>query len=143
MGNGGLLLGAWKGFKELLLFGLIRKMPILHSIQSELIDPITRAYNSDEFNSQDGVTLASGISVKSPPRLNQIVQVINQTKGRAMSITEKQMIDAQAFLSHKGLYSEYTSAVTLAGLNKLVEIGAINSGQTVLLPLTGTGLKET
>ena len=142
VGNGGLLLGAWKGFKELLLFGLIRKMPRLHSIQSELIDPITRAYNSDEFNSQDGVTLASGISVKSPPRLNQIVQVINQTKGRAMSITEKQMIDAQAFLSHKGLYSEYTSAVTLAGLNKLVEIGAINSGQTVLLPLTGTGLKE-
>ena len=59
-----------------------------------------------------------------------------------MSITEKQMIDAQAFLSHKGLYSEYTSAVTLAGLNKLVEIGAINSWQRVLLPLTGTGLKE-
>lgn len=142
VGNGGLLLGAWKGFMELFLFGLIREMPKLHSVQSELIDPITRAYYSDVFDSQEGVTLATGISVKSPPRLNQIIEVINQTKGRAISITEKQMIDAKEFLCHKGLYCEYTSAVTLAGLHKLVEIGEINTGQTVLLPLTGTGLKE-
>ena len=74
--------------------------------------------------------------------MNQIVEAINESKGRAGSITEKQMIDAQTFLSRKGLYCEYTSAVTLAGLNKLVGIGEVNSGQTVLLALTGTGLKE-
>ncbi|MDC0196902.1 pyridoxal-phosphate dependent enzyme [bacterium] len=142
VGNGGLLLGAWKGLKELLLFGLIRKMPKLHSIQSELVDPITRAYNSDTSSPKNGVTMASGISVKSPPRLNQIVQVLNQTEGRAISITEKQMVDSRAFLAGKGLYCEYTSAVTLAGFIKLLEIGEIIPDQTILLPLTGTGLKE-
>jgi len=45
-------------------------------------------------------------------------------------------------LAGKGLYCEYTSAVTLAGFIKLVEMGEIMRDQTVLLPLTGTGLKE-
>ena len=142
VGNGGLFLGAWKGFKELLLFGLIKQLPRLHSIQSELVDPITRAYNSDTTSLKNGMTLASGISVKSPPRLNQIVEALNQTEGKAISITEQQMIDSHRFLAGKGLYCEYTSAVTLAGFIKLVEMGEIMPDQTVLLPLTGTGLKE-
>ena len=142
VGNGGLFLGAWKGFKELLFLGLIKNMPKLHCVQSEVVNPIVSVYNGDENSFGIDTTLASGISVQSPPRLNQIVDVLNETKGRAISIAEQQIVDSREFLAGKGLYCEYTSAVTFAGYINLVKMGEIIPGQTVLLPLTGTGLKE-
>lgn len=142
VGNGGLFLGAWKGFKELLYFGLIKKIPKLHCVQSEVINPIVSVYNDDTNSSKIGTTLASGISVQSPPRLNQIVNVLNSNKGKAISVTEQEIVYSRDFLAVRGLYCEYTSAAAFAGFTKLVQMNEIISDQIVLLPLTGTGLKE-
>ena len=49
---------------------------------------------------------------------------------------------AKAELGSEGLGCEPASAVTLAGLKKLRAKGVINSGETVVLVLTGHTLKD-
>ena len=61
-----------------------------------------------------------------------------------MTVKEKDMIYWKKYMSeNEGLYIEVTCSAALAGLDKLLKEKIIGANEKVLIPLTGTGLKET
>ena len=132
VGNGSLLLGAYKGFVELRDAGLIADVPKLHCVQTE-------AWSSADA----GKTVAGGIAVASPARLRQIVAAVAATGGSAVTVDEASIAAWQRKLaSREGVFAEPTSAAAFAGLARLVAQGDVAPGSSVLVPVTGAGAKD-
>ncbi|MBM3925822.1 MAG: threonine synthase [SAR202 cluster bacterium] len=144
VGNGSLLIGAWKGWVEAMKDGRAKSMPRLHAVQTEACQPLASAYRGDAWRPSGGVaTVAGGIAVERPPRLQQCLQVINDSGGQAVAVSEESILLWQSLLaSEEGLLAEPTSAAALAGLEALVRAGAIGRDEVVLAPLTGFGFKD-
>ena len=143
VGNGTLLLGAFKGFRELLTLGLVAKSPRLIAVQAASHDPVyARLTGRDPESAKDvHQTIAKGIAVRRPVRLEQIVEAIRVTEGAAVTVRDDEIRDAQRLLARHGLLVEPTSAAALAGY-RVWERTHGGEGLKVLLPLTGSGVKD-
>ena len=142
-GNGSLLLGTWRGLLEINQTTNI-KIPHLHVAQSKNIQPIVAAYNnmSWKFDSSKK-TLGSGISVSNPPRLNEIVDAVKSSNGYAVSTEDEEALFWQKNLAmDEGIFSEITSAFSFSVLAELVSNKKISKYEKVVIPITGSGLKE-
>ena len=142
--NGSILQGLWRGFTEMLEDGRIERIPRLHAVQTEQVQPIVAACNGNSWTRPDYVdSVATGILGGHPPRLNDLVRLIDETDGRAVAVNEESIIFWQARLAKlEGIFVEPTSAIVLGALEKLVESNVISAHETVLVPFTAYGGKE-
>ncbi len=147
VGGGALMAGAHKGFRELTKLGWINRIPKLHCVQSEVCMPITEAFRKGVDHvesSQEGETIAGGIRISSPGRGDQVLRALRDTGGKAVSVSDQDILRHQRLLGRReGMFAEPTSCAALAGLEKLLEMGAIERQEAVVVPLTGSGLKDT
>ncbi len=143
-GNGSLLMGLRKGFNELIEAGVIDASPRLHCIQSVAVRPLESKINETEWQYDPLIrTIAGGIASPFPPRLGEALDAVRSTGGSAVAVPDSETLDWQRKLAiQEGIYCEATSAVALAGLFKLIDIGVIQRGDAVVVPITGSGLKE-
>lgn len=136
LGNGTLLLGIYKGFKELLEAGLINKMPKILAVQSENCSPIYRAFHHlDDHGYRPQATIAEGIANAQPPRLAEIIQAVKSVEGSIIKVSEKAIESALYEALQKGWIIEPTSAVSLAALDQLED------AKSTLVIISGSGLK--
>jgi len=144
VGNGSLLLGAWKGFVELREQDRVIRIPRLHCAQARACMPIVAAWQGQEWTaSQLGTTVAGGIAVSNPPRGHQVAQALKATEGVATAVEEEQILHWQRVLAREeGLFIEPTSAAAFAGLEALVRQQVIRPREVTLVPVTGFGLKD-
>ena len=144
VGNGSLLLGAYKGFGELRASGLIPDVPKLHCVQTEAVRPIAAAAAGEAWSAADALkTVAGGIAVASPARLRQIVDAVAATRGSAVTVDEASIASWQRKLAaREGVFAEPTSAAAFAGLARLVAQSVIAPESSVLVPVTGAGAKD-
>ena len=145
VGNGSQLLGMWWAFKEMLQDGRVQRIPRLHAVQSEAYQPLASAFQGHDWSpSLPGPeTVAIGIKISSPPRLQELVEACRQTGGQCLAVSDSEIVEWQRRLnSMEGLFVEPTSATVLAAAERLRAQGAITSSESVLFPLTGFGFKE-
>ncbi|MDA1278624.1 MAG: pyridoxal-phosphate dependent enzyme [Chloroflexi bacterium] len=144
VGNGSLLIGMVRGYRELAEAGIVGRVPRFHGVQAQSVRPVISALNNESW-SQDDVrpTRASGIAVSKPPRLAEMIEAIQSTGGSGVAVTEASLTEWQRHLaSSEGIFAELTSAGALAGLEILIETGVIGPGSSICVPITGSGLKE-
>ncbi len=147
VGGGGLIVGVWRGFQDLLELGWIDRIPRLHCVQSEACMPIVLAYKRglkypEKFKDRD--TIAEGVRIPKPPRGRQILRAIRESRGEAIAVSDEEILLHQVDLAQcEGVFAEPTSCVALAGLTKLYNIGKIKEDENVIVPITGFGLKST
>lgn len=143
VGQGINLLGAWLGFKRLYHAGLAQKEPRIVAVQPELLCPVVRAVDQRlaEIPSiaQTQPSLAEGLAISQPVRGKRIVQAIYESGGTALAVSEEAIIAAQTEAAHQGLFIEPTSATALAAMAQRQLFA--DSGETICIPLTGSGLK--
>ncbi len=144
VGNGSLLIGSWKGFRELREQGVISEIPKLHSIQAEAVQPIVAAFKGKDWKPQPGAkTVAGGISVAEPPRLEQVLKALKDTGGVALAVNDDNILKWQSMLAREeGIYAEPTSSAAIAGVEALVREGHVSPDESVLVAITGLGLKD-
>ena len=144
VGNGSLFIGAWKGFRELQEAGRISKMPRMYCIQATAVMPVAAAYSGVDWTPREGaVTVAGGISVGAPPRKREVLGVLQASGGIALAVEDDEILRWQMLLARvEGIYAEPTSAAAFAGLDDLARRGEIKGTDTVLVPVTGSGLKD-
>jgi len=141
--QGGQFLGFWFGFMSLLKAGLIEELPKLIAVQAANIAPIYQAWKSGldlvpkAQNTKE--TIAEGVAISRPARGRRLLQVVKETGGEVLAIEEDLIKSAQKTLALQGYYIEPTSALAVAGFQKLLEL--IKKSDTVVIPLTGNGLK--
>jgi threonine synthase len=143
VGQGTLLLGAYRGFKDLLTAGLIERPPCLFAIQAEPCAPLYEAYKRGldaAFPIEKSPTVAEGISTARPVRGRQILAAVQETGGAVLAVSDEETLRARDELARCGLYVEPTSAVAIAALLQLR--GIVKLEELTVVPLTGSGLKS-
>ncbi|MBI2302660.1 MAG: pyridoxal-phosphate dependent enzyme [Armatimonadetes bacterium] len=124
VGNGTLLLGLLKGFRKLREAGVIAELPVLSAARAA-VRP----------------TLAEGIAVRRPPRGEAIAAALRATAGRAVDLSETEILTAWQGLAKNGLYVEPTAATAVAAAGRLLRDGAVPPATDLVAVLTGSGLK--
>jgi threonine synthase len=144
VGNGSMLIGAKAGYDELVAADVINSAPKFHCVQAEGVQPIAAAFNGAAWSRADvQPTIASGIAVSVPPRLNQCVSAVRESGGSAVVFTDASAKAWQHRLAKdEGIFCEVTSAAAFAGLEQLLASGKIGDNDSVVIPITGSGLKE-
>ena len=134
VGNGTMLLGIYLGFLEL------GKLPRILAVQSENCAPIFNRYKGVE-HFELKPTLAEGIAVAAPARMNEIIDAVKESRGELITVSETEVQQSTSLLGHMGIYIEATSAAVVAGALKYFNRDA-SKGLNITAPLTGTGLKK-
>ncbi len=145
IGNGSIYQGLWKGFNEMVEDGRVARMPKLHGAQTEETQPVVAAFEGRAWTPGpgDATSKANGIGVVNPPRPSVLVQAARGSGGSFVTVSEGSLLRWQRLLAEmEGIIVEPTSAIVLGALENLKAKGAIQPGETALLPLTGFGLKE-
>ena len=87
-------------------------------------------------------TAASAIRIGNPASWKKAVAVLQATGGAVEEVSEVEIALAKAEIGAEGIGCEPASAVTLAGLRKLLKKGFVKPGESVVLVLTGHLLKD-
>ena len=145
-GGGTALIGIWKGFDELEALGLIdSERPRMYAAQSAGCAPIVRAFEqgSEEIQPwQNGETEALGLRVPSPFAGRLILAAIRQSGGGAVAVAEQEIEPCHRMAARmEGMDFCPESAVGLAGIRNLVEMGEIDFDEEVVLLNTGSGAR--
>ena len=136
-GNGALLIGSYAGYHD-------GDRPRIHCVQSNAVQPLIRAVYGESWDVDEArPTVASGISVSMPPRAAQAARAVVDSGGSAVAVGDASMLKWQKHLAQEaGVFCEVTSAAAFAGLEVLVRSGRISDEARVVVPVTGSGLKE-
>lgn len=145
VGNGTYVLGAYIGFSDLKRAGIIRDLPKIIAVQARAVAPIWEAYTLKLPQLPpvtDGKTMAEGIAIRNPVRWKEIIGAVEATAGDITAVTEEEIKNSLREWGKRGIFMEPTSAVVTAAHSKLSEAG-VDLGETVVLAISGSGLKAT
>lgn len=141
VGDGVILAGVYKGFEDLLLLGVIDKIPKIIAVQAEGSAAIYEAFKQGTFSPFSSKTIADSIAVDIPANGRMAVEKLKKHEGDCILVSDEEIMDAQFELSKlSGLFAEPAAASAFAGFKKICE--RIEKGQTVVLLITGNGLKD-
>jgi len=134
-----------KGLLEMRDLGLIPRLPKLSVIQAEGANALVRTLREGggkRLVSVQAETRATAIRIGNPASWEKAVKVLQATGGACEQVSEFEIAEAKAEIGAEGIGCEPASAVTLAGLKKLLHQGFVKPEETVVLILTGNLLKD-
>ncbi len=134
-----------KALLEMKQLGLIFALPKVSVIQAEGANALYRTVHEKqgrELVSVEAETLATAIRIGNPASWRKSVRVLEATGGCVEEVSEAEIAIAKAEIGSDGVGCEPASAVTLAGLKKLVKSGFVGPQESVVLVLTGHVLKD-
>jgi threonine synthase len=146
VGAGGLLLGTLGGFTALHEAGLVERLPRLIGVQSAACAPLARAFaagHEKPATVRAEETAAEGVKIEAPPRGEAILRAVRATGGSILEVDDEELWADLADLARHGILAEPTSVLAVAGARRLIEQGAIQENETVVVALTGSALKAT
>jgi threonine synthase len=141
-----------KGFHELVELGVISEMPKITIIQAEGANPLYRMWaRRRDGGGAEGLklepvagatTLATAIKIGNPVSWPKAMRGLQWSLGEVEQVTEQEIADAKAIIGRDGIGCEPASAVTLAGVKKMVAAGSIDPDEDLVAILTGHVLKD-
>jgi len=134
-----------KAFLEMRRLGVVGTVPKISVIQAEGANPLYRTIHEKagkELVAVEAETLATAIRIGNPASWRKSLRVLEATGGCVEQVSEAEIAVAKAEIGADGVGCEPASAVTLAGLKKLVRSGFVRPDESVVLILTGHLLKD-
>ncbi len=154
-GDGNLLSGMWKGWRDLHAVGLIDELPKIDCAQSESSAAISHSvrqlqgadqidWSGVEITSVRATTAADSISVDQPRDGLAAVKAIIESGGEAVTIPDEDILAAIPEMSQlSGLFPEPAAAAPWAAVKRMVRERKIESDERVVCLVSGSGLKDT
>ncbi|GAB3817221.1 threonine synthase [Pontibacter rugosus] len=147
-GGGTGLIGIWKAFKEMQQLGWLSKevkLPRMIAVQAANCQPLVETYFQRQANAQQYLgkaTIANGLAVPRPIGEQMMLQVLHESKGTAVGITDAEMIQGlQEIGRHEGLFVAPEGAAVWIAAKKLLQKGVLSAADSILLLNTGSGQK--
>ena len=141
VGDGCILSGVYKGFRDLKQLGLISEIPKIIGVQAENSDALYRAWTTGKFTAIPTSTVADSICVDVPRNGLHAVAQIKKFQGEMMTVTDAEIIAAQTNLSATtGLFTEPAGAAAFAGFLKAAP--ELDPDASIVILTTGNGLKD-
>jgi len=145
VGDGCIVSGLYKGFRDLRDMGLIPQVPKLLGVQAAGSDALTRAWEAglDAPAQVKAHTVADSISVDRPRDGRKALRAIRESGGRFVRVSDEQILAAMPAIARaSGVFSEPAGATSLAGLLQAQADGVIGADTPCVAWVTGSGLKD-
>ncbi|PEQ03064.1 threonine synthase [Bacillus toyonensis] len=137
VGNAGNITAYWKGFCEYEKEKGYKK-PRIHGFEAEGAAAIVKGHVIEEPE-----TIATAIRIGNPASWSYAVEAAEQSRGEIDMVSDEEILYAYRLLAKtEGVFAEPGSNASLAGVMKHVQSGKIKKGETVVVVLTGNGLKD-
>ena len=138
VGNAGNITAYWKGYQEYRKAGASKTLPMMWGFQAAGAAPIVK--NKIVKNPE---TIATAIRIGNPASWDQAVAAQVGSKGLIDSVTDKEILSAYRLVAAKeGIFVEPSSAAGIAGLIKKKAQKKLPTGKTIVVTVTGNGLKD-
>ncbi|QQY10242.1 MAG: threonine synthase [Candidatus Xiphinematobacter sp.] len=146
MASGSLLTKVYKAYQEAALIGLVKEIPFsIHGAQATGCSPISTAFrqNTDVVRPVScPQTIAKSLAIGTPADGYYAIHTMWKTGGSCEDVTDEEIIHGMQFLAeYEGIFAEPAGGVTVACAKKLIENGSILRDSTIVLCITGNGLK--
>ena len=147
-GAGTLLSGCAKGFSELKRLGLTKNMPRIVAVQAKGCAPLVRAFRQNIPYERIETwkkpkTVAGGLIDPFPWDADTAIEGIRRSGGDAVAVSDKEILQAEKELAQmEGVFAEPSGAAGVAGLKALIDEGKVDASDTVVVEVTGGGLKD-
>jgi len=140
-GGGTGLLGIWKAFMELKALGWIREpFTRMIAVQSANCQPVVDAFYGTG-PTPIKASVANGLAVPVPFAMNEILEVLHESKGMAMSVAEEELMEArEVAFKTEGISMAPEGGAAVAAARKLKELDMIKSEQDILVLNTSSSL---
>ncbi|MBI1846069.1 MAG: pyridoxal-phosphate dependent enzyme, partial [Candidatus Rokubacteria bacterium] len=146
-GGGTGLVGIPKGYEELRTMGWVTgPLPRFVAVQAEGCAPVVKAFHEGAETTaaweNPAATEAPGLRVPSPFAGRQMLKILRDTRGDAVAVSEKEIVDAQHLVARlEGIWTVPEAAALVATLVRLKERGAITREAETVMVFTGAGIK--
>ena len=155
-GDGNIISGIWKGWRDLKAAGLIERLPKLDCAQSASSDAICRTvirlrrqgevkidWSQVRVDEVSASTIADSISVNRPRDGLAAVQAIIESGGEAVTVSDEEILEAvPEMAASTGVFPEPAAAAPWAAIKKLAGNRVINPNDMVVCIVSGSGLKD-
>ncbi|TXR55291.1 threonine synthase [Quadrisphaera setariae] len=142
VGNAGNITAYWRGYTEYAATsgqpGPATRRPRMWGFQAAGAAPIVEGR---PVESPD--TIATAIRIGNPASWDQAVAARDESGGVVEAVTDEEILAAHRLLSSRdGVFVEPASAAGVAGLLKRHAAGLVERGLTIVVTVTGHGLKD-
>ncbi len=139
VGNAGNIAAYWLGYTQYAALGRATKRPVMRGFQAEGAAPLVTGVPFP-----DPETKATAIRIGNPASWTLAETARDESGGRFASVSDDQILSAQRDLAcHDGVFVEPASAAGIAGMLQELAAGESYAGSTVVVTVTGHGLKDT
>jgi len=154
-GDGNILSGIWKGWRDLHALGLIDRRPKIDCAQSDASAAICLAveqlrksgsepaWSTLEIDKVNADTVADSISVDQPRDGLAAVKAIMDSGGEAATVADADILQAiQEIASMSGVFAEPAAAASFAAAKRMARENRIEADELVVCLVSGNGLKD-
>ena len=144
VGDGNIITGLHKGFKDLFELGWIDHIPRICGIQSSGSAAVTNAFEAGaaEIEPVQSNTLADSISVDLPRDGLRALRAVRDTGGAMIAVEDKAILKSIRTLGREAIFAEPAGATAYAGLEAAVGEGLVTPEERIVVVVTGSGLKD-
>ena len=138
VGNAGNITAHWMGYKEYHALGKTSRLPRMLGFQAAGAAPLVLGRPVEKPE-----TLATAIRIGNPASWQGAMRAKEESGGTIEAVTDEEILLAYRYLAQEeGIFCEPASAAAMAGVWKLLREDRLDPGSTVVLTLTGHGLKD-
>jgi len=145
-GDGVILGGLGKGFRDLETAGLIARRPRLIAVQPEGSGAIVNALRDGSTVVEpvrDAISVADSLVVSTPRNAIGCLGEIRSSGGGGVKVDDEVILGAIHRLARTtGVFAEPAGAAALAGLEVALTEGLVDRDERIALMVTGSGLKD-
>jgi threonine synthase len=144
VGDGNIISGIHKGFRDLVDLGWLNFQPRIFGVQAEGSAAIARAFQAGEerIEAVRAKTVADSICVDMPADGVRAVRAARETEGAYITVKDDQILQAVVELGKVGVFAEPAAAAAYAGYLQALDAQQIGKEDPVLVLSTGSGLKD-
>ena len=143
--GGSLITKIYKSFKELQQLGFVSEIPTkIYAAQADGCSPIVNAIHerTDIIKPVKPNTIAKSLAIGNPADGYYAVKTVDTTGGWGETVTDADIIEGMKLLARtEGIFTETAGGVTVAATQKLVAQGRIPRDESLVICITGNGLK--
>jgi threonine synthase len=143
--GGTILPKVYKAYREFIELGLVEdNQPKIYSAQAAGCNPVVKAIHKgiDIIEPQRPNTIAKSIAIGNPADGYYVWHTIKDSGGWGESATDREIVDAIKLLAKtEGIWTEPAGGTTLAATIKLIQQGRIPRDESIVISITGNGLK--
>jgi len=145
MAGGSLITKIHKSFEELVKIGLLRENRTkVYGAQATGCSPITTAVKNEWelFKPVRPDTICKSLAIGNPADGFYAAGVMRKSDGWGEDVTDEEIVDSMKLLGQtEGIFAETAGGVTLGVARKLIAQGRIPKDESIVLCITGNGLK--